>query len=159
MVSQIVPENGIFVISLVKTMPDDWFFNLENAPLIVTARMDDRSFTFFNELTRLHFPPERKYLSAHITLFHRLPGAEVSQVSDDIKNITTESDPPNLDFQKWRFLGRGVAMAVDSPSLVEMRNGLAHRWADHLTLQDRQKYNPHITIQNKVEPAAAKKLL
>jgi len=39
---------------------------------ILTAEMDDDSFAWLAGLRRRHFPPERNFLPAHLTLFHRL---------------------------------------------------------------------------------------
>ncbi|WP_314964444.1 2'-5' RNA ligase family protein, partial [Bradyrhizobium cosmicum] len=58
-----------------------------------------------------------------------------------------------------RSLGRGVAYTLASPTLKELRLSLAKQWALWLTLQDRQKHRPHVTIQNKVDPQEAHRLL
>ena len=57
-----------------------------------------------------------------------------------------------------RFLGRGVAIEVDVPGLVTLRRHLAAIWAPALTAQDAQGFRPHVTVQNKVDPAAARTL-
>lgn len=125
-------------------------------PLIITAKMDAISFEFYDEMRRRHFPPERNFLAAHITLFHRLPGEELSAVEDDLRNSASAQAAMELNFSKVRFLGRGTAIEVESPALISLRKQLATRWHEHLTPQDRQKFNPHITVQNKVEPERAK---
>ena len=56
-------------------------------------------------------------------------------------------------------LGSGVAYRIDSPELEHRRAWLADLWADVLTPQDRAPWRPHVTIQNKVEPAEARALL
>lgn len=58
-----------------------------------------------------------------------------------------------------RSLGRGVALAVAAAPLLELRARLARSFADWLTAQDRQGFRPHVTLQNKVAPAAARALL
>jgi hypothetical protein len=50
-----------------------------SAPLILTRSLDEASFAEFNQLRRLHFPPERNHTPGHCTLFHKLPGAELSR--------------------------------------------------------------------------------
>ena len=55
-------------------------------------------------------------------------------------------------------LGRGVAVRIEAPGLAELRAALAVRWDSWLTPQDRQKLRPHVTVQNKVEPAVARAL-
>lgn len=125
-------------------------------PLIVTAKMEASSFEFFNELRRRHFPPERNFLSAHITLFHHLPGEETKVFEKDLENIAAANAEIKLDFSGVRFLGRGTAIEIESPELIALRAKLAYQWEKYLTRQDRQKFKPHITVQNKSEPEAAK---
>lgn len=50
-------------------------------------------------------------------------------------------------------------MNVESTDLASVRRTIAERWTEYLTPQDRQPFRPHITVQNKVEPETAKKLL
>ena len=57
-----------------------------------------------------------------------------------------------------RLLGRGVAVALASPELTAVRAALARAWAPWLTAQDRGKRDLHVTVQNKVTPAAARAL-
>lgn len=128
-------------------------------PLILTARMDDASFRFFDELRRLHFPPERNFLRAHITLFHALPASGYAVISDKLAAVAAVSPAAELRFAGWRSLGRGVAMNVVSPFLSAIRAEIARRFSDELKPQDRQNFRPHITVQNKATPVEAAELL
>jgi 2'-5' RNA ligase len=56
-------------------------------------------------------------------------------------------------------LGRGVAYRLASADLDRLRGQLAEAFSPWLTRQDQALFRPHITIQNKVEPADAKQLL
>jgi hypothetical protein len=56
------------------------------------------------------------------------------------------------------FLGRGVAIRLEAPELPALRGRLAAAWAPWLGAQDRQPFRPHVTVQNKVAPAAAREL-
>ena len=56
-------------------------------------------------------------------------------------------------------LGRGVAYRIDSPGVTAIRARLAEAFAGLLTPQDQAGWRAHVTVQNKVEPAAAKALL
>ena len=56
------------------------------------------------------------------------------------------------------FLGRGVAIRLEASELLALRGRLAAAWAPWLGAQDRQPFRPHVTIQNKVEAAAAREL-
>ena len=57
-----------------------------------------------------------------------------------------------LDVVGLRSLGRGVAYTLRSEALMRLHATLAARWATWLTPQDRQKLQPHVTVQNKVDP-------
>ena len=128
------------------------------SPLILTVKLDADSFDFFNDLRKRYFPPERNFLAAHITLFHHLPGEEIAAVSDDLTLICAEYEAFELRFPTLRFLGKGTAAEIESAKLIRLRSTLAAGWEKHLTNQDRQKFKPHITIQNKVAPDEARKL-
>jgi 2'-5' RNA ligase len=129
------------------------------APLILTLRFDERSFAFFDEQRRRYFPPERNFIPAHLTLFHHLPGEHLPTIQRDIEACASERKPFSLDVTGLRSLGRGVAYALKSPALAAMRRHLALEWNDWLKPQDRQNHNPHVTVQNKVDPTQARALL
>ena len=57
-----------------------------------------------------------------------------------------------------RSLGRGTALRVEAPEAAAVRAALARAFAGWLTPQDRQGWRPHVTIQNKVAPDAARAL-
>lgn len=127
-----------------------------NNPLILTLKIDCESLRFFDALRVRYFPPERNFLTAHVTLFHHLPGASLSKIREDIAEICAETKVFPLAFTGWRFLGRGSAMTIESAELLRLRARLAKNWSEDLTMQDRQKFQPHITVQNKVAPDKAK---
>ena len=56
-------------------------------------------------------------------------------------------------------LDSGVALRVSSPELKQIRDGLAGKFHGLLSAQDSGRWAPHVTIQNKVEPRAARALL
>ena len=126
-------------------------------PLILTLKIDDNSFDYFDGLRREHFPPERNFLDAHVTLFHHLPGENLRAICDDL-TAATEIERFPLNFTSWRFLGKGSAINIESAELINLRACLANLWRENLTAQDAQKFQPHITVQNKTEPDAAKSL-
>jgi 2'-5' RNA ligase len=132
---------------------------MDEAPLILTLRLDAASFARLDALRQAHFPPERNYLSAHLTLFHALPGAMLAEISGNLGTLAPGTPPPALCFAGLRSLGRGVAFTVESPALTQLRGLLAGAWHGLLGPQDRQGFRPHVTVQNKVEPAAARALL
>ena len=130
----------------------------QEAPLIVTLRLDADAQARFDALRRAHFPPERNHLQAHVTLFHALPGAERSQVHDDLAEVAQRPAFP-VAVSRVRSLGRGVAYDLRSLELDAARAELVRRWSPWLTPQDARPHAPHVTVQNKVEPAAARALL
>ncbi len=128
------------------------------APIIVTAALGPADFAWADGLRRAHFPAERNHLRAHLTLFHHLPPTAERELCDLLKALTI-APPPQARLAAPISLGRGVAFAVDSPGLHEMRAHIADRFAPLLMPQDRAGWRPHITVQNKVDPAVARALL
>lgn len=129
------------------------------APLILTLQLDERSFAFFDEQRRRSFPKERNFIPAHLTLFHALPGEQLAKIQQDIEACAANRKAFSLDVIGVRFLGRGVAYALASPDLAEIRRQLAQIWNEWLKPQDRQNHSPHVTVQNKVDPKQARVLL
>ena len=130
---------------------------MTEVPLILTLALHAEDQARFERLRRLHFPPGRNLIPAHVTLFHHLPGPEIEAVRDAVEARCTM--PPFLvSVSGLRFLGRGVAYALESPELTALRAGLAREWDGWLTPQDRQGYRPHVTIQNKASPDTARAL-
>jgi 2'-5' RNA ligase len=67
--------------------------------------------------------------------------------------------PPAVRVARLLSLGQGVALGIESPGLVAIRTQIAEAMQGLLTPQDRVAWRPHITIQNKVAPSAARALL
>jgi 2'-5' RNA ligase len=128
------------------------------APLILTLPMDESSQEHFDRLRGLHFPPERDYLRAHLTLFHKLPGEREAEISAELREMCREREPLALTVTGLRFLGRGVAYELSSPQLLALRRELVRSWGPWLGAQDSQGFKPHITVQNKVSPEQARGL-
>ncbi|MEV7548664.1 2'-5' RNA ligase family protein [Amycolatopsis sp. NPDC089917] len=124
-------------------------------PLVVTATVDEDTQEFWDRLRRTWFPPDRLLVGAHITLFHALPGEHLDTISADCAALAGETDRFALKVTGVRSLGRGVALAIDSPALAAAHGGLRARWHRWLTPQDRQPLKPHVTVQNKVSAATA----
>ncbi|MGI4834604.1 MAG: 2'-5' RNA ligase family protein [Janthinobacterium lividum] len=129
------------------------------APLILTLTLDDASQAFFDEQRRRYFPPSRNYLGAHLTLFHALPGDQEAAIAAYLSEEAARQTPLELAVASVKFMGRGVMYSLDCPPL----GALHRRWQRHwqplaLTAQDQQGLHPHITVQNKVDPAEARTL-
>ncbi|MCI1186872.1 2'-5' RNA ligase family protein [Hymenobacter sp. DH14] len=128
-------------------------------PLILTLALDAASQAYFNALRQQHFPPAINYLAAHLTLFHHLPGSELASVQAHVQAVAQARPALPLRVTALRSLGRGVAFTLENDDLRALHRQLQADFAPYLTPQDRQKLQPHITIQNKVDPAAARQLL
>ena len=129
------------------------------APIIVTALFGRADQGWLDAMRREHFPPERNQLDAHLTLFHHLPPSIESELKHRLAQETRSMRAPSARVSALMPLGRGVAYRVDSPELVAIRARLVEAFAGLLTPQDAGGWRPHVTIQNKATPAAAKILL
>lgn len=128
------------------------------APLILTLQMDAALTAHFEAMRQRHFPPELNRIPAHLTLFHQLPGEEEAEV---VEIVAATAGRPAFPVAVTGLmpLGRGVAYRVEAPPLLALRRDLATRFSRWLTGQDRQRFRPHVTIQNKVSPAEAKRTM
>lgn len=128
-------------------------------PLILTLTLDAATQAHFDILRQRHFPPAINYLAAHLTLFHHLPGTELAAVQSYLHAVVSTTARIPLRVTGLRSLGRGVAFTLENDELRAMHHRLQADFAPYLTAQDKQKLQPHVTIQNKVDPAAAHQLL
>jgi 2'-5' RNA ligase superfamily len=121
---------------------------------ILTAEMDGESFAWLDSLRREHFPPERNFLSAHLTLFHRLSAAQVAQ----LRSLEMPRGPVMLHFDRVALLGFGVSLHVQSAELERLRNELRVGMGGEFSRQDSQSWKPHVTLQKKVPVERAREL-
>ena len=126
------------------------------APLIVTALFEDEAQRFFEAKRQQYFPPERNFIPAHLTLFHKLPGADLSDITTVLREATRDTPMPPCDVTGLRFLGFGSCYEIESAELSAVRAGLVSEWDSVLSDQDRRPFNPHVTFQNKADPDIAK---
>jgi hypothetical protein len=127
-------------------------------PLIVTAQMGNADQAWADALRQKHFPPERNFLPAHITLFHHLPPQHEGEIRHRLSMVAHENPAPQGAIKGLMPLARGVALEVYSSELLAIRMELADGFHGLLIPQDMAVPKLHITIQNKVEPAVAKRL-
>lgn len=127
-------------------------------PLVLTLKLDERSFNYLDRLRQQHFPPQRNFLKAHVTLFHALPGDQEASIRQTLEEFCSSTSLLPLLFPQLRYLGKGVAVEVQCPQLKQLRLRLAQTWEMWLSPQDRQGYRSHVTIQNKVMPNEAQQL-
>jgi 2'-5' RNA ligase len=119
-------------------------------PLILTACIADPDLKPFHALRQQHFPADRNFLSAHLTMFHRLPGEYVEQIAGFLHDIAAKQITFSANVAGVRHLGAGVAFMIESSELQDVHARLRSRFMPWLGGQDLQKWKPHITIQNKV---------
>ncbi len=129
-----------------------------DAPLILSAVLDDASQAWFEAQRQRHFPPDRNFIAAHVTLFHHLPGRQQIAIDGHVAAACRAQPPARFTTTGLRTLGRGTAYTLEMPAVAALRQRLAGTWQTWLTAQDRQGWRPHVTIQNKVTPAEAKRL-
>ena len=123
---------------------------------MATLAIDASVQRYFNQLRQQHFPAERNYIDAHLTLFHALP--DQPHILKDLKELAENQEPFDVTAQTIVSLGNGTAFKITSPELPVLHQKLQKKWFEFLTNQDRQKRNFHVTIQNKVESRIAKQL-
>lgn len=127
-------------------------------PLIVTLILAEPAQSNLEAQRRRYFPAALNHIPAHISLFHHLPGAALPQIEAQLHATAAAHPVFPVRIGPPYLLGRGVAYRITSPVLLRIRESLAALWHDWLTPQDRQGFRPHVTIQNKVAPDAARDL-
>ncbi len=127
-------------------------------PFIVTAELPRDVLSWADGLRRAHFPPERNHLAAHVTLFHALAPSLRAELPAVLSRIAAAAPPPEVELTGLMDLGRGTALALASPAMLAIRAEIAEHFHGMLTAQDQPEPRLHITIQNKVTPAAARTL-
>ena len=127
-------------------------------PLLLTLALDDASQEHFDALRARHFPAGRNHLAAHITMFHALPGEQEERWRQDVREAAGRP-PLDVAVTGLRAFGNATVYLLESAALLQLRAGLATRWLDVLTAQDRQGFTPHLTVQNKVDAVTARALL
>lgn len=128
-------------------------------PLILTALMDEAATDKFQAWRRAHYPERLNRVPAHLTLFHALPGQWLEDVEEVLAERCWALDPLPARALGLRFTGHGIAVEIEAPALAIVRRELAQDWSAALSPQDRQRFAPHVTIQNKVPPPRARRTL
>jgi hypothetical protein len=111
-----------------------------------------------DRLRRAHFPPERNFLAAHVTLFHALPPFAEEEARALLARVCADHAPPEARLSGVMDLGKGTAFAIECAPLLALRDDIAEHFHGLLTAQDSHRPRLHVTVQNKVERAAARSL-
>ena len=128
------------------------------APLILTAQLPTDLFSWATQLRAENYPPELNHLKAHVTLFHALPHFVEGELREVLGRIVARTPPVPASLDGVMNLGRGTALRLTSPAMLDLRDEIAERFTGLLTDQDCHRIRLHITVQNKVSPAEAKAL-
>ena len=126
-------------------------------PLLICAELPPDVLAFADGLRRAHYPPERNRLRAHVTLFHALPPSAEGEIVRLLGELTA-APPPAALLDGLMNLGKGTALKVHSPAMVDLHARIAERLHGLLTRQDEAPLRLHVTVQNKVTPEAARAL-
>lgn len=121
---------------------------MPEVPLIVTLELGEEQQAFFNRKRSQYFPAHANFLDAHITLFHRLPSG-LPAIEEALAGFAARP-PMHLEVASVRNMGKGVAYAIESAELLQLHKTMQQAFMPWLSLQDKRKRWPHITIQNKV---------
>ena len=125
--------------------------------LIVTAEFGPSDLAWLDGLRRTHYPLDRNLVPAHLTMFHALPPSAEGELRSRLSAIVRQP-PPRARIEGVMDLGGGVAFRVVSPDLDRLREELSQDLRGLLGAQDAGGWRPHVTIQNKVAPKAARAL-
>ena len=128
-----------------------------SAPIIVTALFGLDDFSWLQGLRRAHYPPERNLVPAHLTLFSHLPPSAEREIGARL-SVYAQVPPPHARLAGLIDLGGGTAFRVESDELEDLRADLAVALHGLLAAQDKGRWTPLVTIQNKVDPREAKRL-
>ena len=147
--------------------------------LTVTAMWEtDADYRYMDELRTEHYPPERLFNGAHISLFARLtvPRHRRVQVMDDLRQVAALQKPFDFKFKnKPSLWGKIVVVQIDSRPLAQVRSALnkkftntiqcslhvltfCHlRWAHSgmIDRNERGRYAPHVTVHARISKQKA----
>ncbi len=127
-------------------------------PFILTAALPPDLAGFAEGLRRAHYPAEKNHLHAHVTLFHAFAPSLLEELRDFLPRVAREFAAPEGTVKGVMDLGKGTAIALEAPQLLDLRALIAEHFHGSLTSQDLHEPRPHITIQNKVTKDEARAL-
>ncbi len=96
-------------------------------PFILTLNLEDALAKTLDAPRKEHFPKERNYLSAHVTLFHALPSEQEPALRRDLADLCAETPPFEVVLPELKHWGKGVFAPLESPDLLRLRERLAER--------------------------------
>ena len=121
---------------------------------VLTLALDERSQSRFEAERQQYFPPALNRIPAHLSLFHTLAEDEATLAA--LQTAAGSRKVFTLQVAELKSLGKGVAYFLQSAEAKALHRSLSEAFADQLSEQDRQGFRPHVVVQNKVTPEAAK---
>lgn len=128
-----------------------------SVPLLITAELPGNILKWADALRKAHYPPERNRLAAHVTLFHALPPSAEGEIRALLGELARR-ETPMAEISGIMDLGHGTALAVESAGMLALHEHIAEHLHGVLSPRDGHAPRLHITIQNKVDKAAASAL-
>ncbi|WP_343042252.1 2'-5' RNA ligase family protein [Pontixanthobacter rizhaonensis] len=125
---------------------------------MVTAQLPPDLASWATKLRTAHFPPERNFLDAHVTLFHSLPPSSEREVKTALARQAAAHPPVEAYLEGIMPLGKGTALDLHSPGMISIWEDLADSFFGLLIPQDEHAPRLHVTVQNKVTIEEAKAL-
>jgi 2'-5' RNA ligase len=122
-----------------------------DAPYLVTLGFDPSTFERLDRLRSRYFPSHLNQVSAHLSLFHHLPGVEGETIDRTLFEVAKTAPIVPLAFPTVKRTGRGMMLPVEAPGLLAIHAKLARTFARWLTPQDLQPFRAHVTIMNKAD--------
>jgi len=132
-------------------------------PLILTLKLDKATQTFLTDLRTKHFPKNRNYLAAHVTLFHAIPAHRYAALDAHLHALVQKTNSWDVFVgEPKKMSNKGVMVTVrDRPhgTIESIHDDIQHflktsakKDEDKLTDQDsRRMGKAHATIMNKAE--------
>ncbi|STX52848.1 Uncharacterised protein [Legionella busanensis] len=123
---------------------------------ILTLEFNSTLQNFFEQQRRQHYPFHLNKVPAHVSVFHQLPEKYFVKINTKLNEITSDNVCVPVTISGIKFLGRGNAYSLDFDQTLFLQ--LRKAWSTWLISQDKQTWQPHVTIQNKVSIEEAKLL-
>jgi len=93
----------------------------ELLPLILTLKLDQKTFSYFDQLRQQHFPPEKNFYlpTSLFSMHYRVSEVKYSQTARILFPFGIISH-----FQNYDFLAKEFAVEVECPELINSTNNL-----------------------------------
>lgn len=124
-------------------------------PLILTFKLDAVSQGRLDAWREIHFPKERNFLKAHLTVYHQLPGQSINLIKTQLDEIAGSQEKIGIAFDQLMTKQGFVGIRVVSDAMQRCRSQLDLQFQSLLRAQDKQAYRPHVTLTNLGSPKDA----